>query len=130
MKIILKKTDITMELVIAAVIGITLIFGILLFREDVDYRNESYCKWVENDAKNIVAAMYEYFSWPDHTDIKKSDIEEETFTDNPWTLTDDGDEFVIQVFDKSEKCSDAYQKESPEWDSNRYTFKILKEQVL
>ena len=130
MKIIVKKTDITMELVIAAVIGITLIFGILLFREDVDYRNESYCKRVENDTKYIVAAIYEYFAWPEHTRIKKSDIEEETFTDNPWTLTDDGDELVIQVIDKSGKCSDGYQESSPEWNSGRYTFKILKKRVL
>ena len=121
-----NKTDKTMEWVIGSIIAITLMFGIILFREDVDYRNESYCKWVENDAKNIVAAIYDYFSWPDHTDIKKSDIEEGTFNDNPWTLKDDGDAVVIQIIDKSGKCSDAYQKESSEWDSDRYTFKILK----
>ena len=122
-----NKTDKTLEWIIGSVIVIALIFGIFLFREDVDYRNESYCKRAENDAKNIVAAIYDYFAWLEHTDIKKSAIEEETFTYNPWTLTDNGDELVIQVIVKSEKCSKNYQESSSEWDSGRYTFKILKE---
>ena len=124
-----NKTDKTLEWIIGSVIAIASIFGMFLFREDVDYRNEKYCKRVENEARYISAAVYDYFAWPEHTDIKKSDIEEGAFTDNPWTLTDNGDELVIQVIDESKKCSKNYQESSPQWDSGRYTFKILKSQV-
>ena len=106
-----------------------LVFFLIPSHKWTAYTGPGYCGEIESDARAIAAAIADYFSNPEHTDIKKSDIEEETFTDNPWTLTDDGDELVIQVIDKSEKCSENYQESSPEWDSGRYTFKILKKQV-
>lgn len=84
------------------------------------------CAEFESDAFTIAAAIADYFSNPEHTDIKKSDIERMvgTYIYNPWTLTRDGDEYVIQVIDNSEKCPDDYQKRFPEWDSGRYTLKL------
>ena len=67
-----NKTDKTLEWIIWSVIVIALIFGIYLFREDVnrrEYREDNYCGKTESDAQNIAAVIADYFSDPEHTTL-------------------------------------------------------------
>ena len=139
MKNNVNKTDKTLEWVIASVIGIALIFGMYLFREDVntdrDYQNESYCKMAESDANNIAAAIYDYFSIPEHKTLPtiSGDSEYLGYTlsarygknqNIAWVTGEAESTITIAVKDGSGKCPDAYQERFPEWDSGKYIKKL------
>jgi hypothetical protein len=88
------------------------------------YRPKSFCSRAEADANNIAAAIADYFSVAEHTDIERGDIEKVMFVDNPWTFTRCGDNFYINVIDRTGKCPAEIQNKDPNWNSNIYTLKF------
>jgi hypothetical protein len=85
------------------------------------YTCKSPCAEVESDANNIAAAIADYFSIPEHTDIKHSDIARSFTPWNPWTLIKCGEKIYIYVYDRKEDCPVDYQNSVPGWDSHIYT---------
>ena len=67
-----NKTDKTLEWIIGSIIVIALIFGMHLFREDVntrEYRVDNYCGKTESDAHNLAAYIADYFALPENTTL-------------------------------------------------------------
>ena len=95
-----------------------------------NYRPKHYCSLAEIDAQNIAAGLTGYLSKPGHTDVTPAQlIAYESYYggfENSWTFTRNGDEYVIQVTDRSGKCPVEYQEDYPEWNSGIDTRKILK----
>jgi hypothetical protein len=139
-----KKTNKTLKWVIGSVIVIALIFGMFLFRDDVnmvrdhvntqrDYRNENYCKWAETDALNIAVTITEYFTDPEHNTLPTigGDSKYLGYTlyskggqNIAWVTGDLESTITIVVQDGSGKCPESYQERFSEWNSGEYT-KIL-----
>ena len=70
----------------------------------IRYRPKHFCSLAEAEANNILAAIADYFSVAEHTNINRDDIEKLVSIDNPWTFTRCGDNFYIHVVDRSGKC--------------------------
>ena len=136
MKNKVNKTDKTLEWVIGSVIVIALIFGMFLFREDVnnqrEHKNESYCIRAESDANNIAAAISDYFADPEHITLPtiSGGSEYLGFTlsakygknrNIAWVTGEAESTITIVVQDSSGKCPEAYQDLSPGWNSGKYT---------
>ncbi len=85
------------------------------------YRSKQFCQNARSDANNIMAAIADYFSVAEHTDIARSDIEKLVAIDNPWTFIRKGDEIYISVTDAKKNCPVEYQHSLPEWDRWVYT---------
>jgi hypothetical protein len=85
------------------------------------YKCGSPCASVESDANNIAAAIADYFSIPEHTQIKPGDLDDGYHTENPWTFIQCSDAIYIYVYDIEEDCPIEYQNSYPEWDSHIYT---------
>ena len=129
-----NKTDKTLEWVIGSVIVIALIFGMYLFREDVntrEYREDDYCGRTESDAHNIAAEIGSYFAVPENTTLPTINGESVylgfTLSSNngkdqniAWVTGDALSTITIVVKDGSGKCPEAYQEQFPEWDSSKY----------
>lgn len=111
------------------IIGIGFIAFVLFFLASmwlpgmIRYRPKQFCQRAESDANNIMAAIADYFSVAEHTDIARSDIEKRVSIINPWTFTRCGDNFYIHVVDQSGKCTDEIWQKHPNWNSNIYTRK-------
>lgn len=90
----------------------------------IRYRPKQFCQQAESDAKNIMAAIADYFSVEEHTDISRGDIEKQVSIDNPWTFTRCGDHFYIHVVDGSGKCPVEIQQKHPSWNSSIYSHKF------
>ena len=88
------------------------------------YKCKGHCSSAESDANNIAAAIADYFSIPEHTQIRPGDLDDWFQTENPWTLVQCGEKIFIYVYDIKEDCPVDYQNNYPEWDSHLYT-KIL-----
>ena len=130
-----NKTDKTLEWIIGSVIVIALIFGMYLFREDVntrEYREDNYCGKTESDAQNITALISEYFAVPEHTTLPTINGESVYLgftlsSDNgkdqniAWVTGDASSTITIVVQDGSGKCPQSYQDLSPDWNSGKYT---------
>jgi hypothetical protein len=101
---------------------VTIIMGIVL-PGMVIYRPESYCESVESEARNIQAALIDYFSNPAHTDIniKPEVLANTEHIKNPWTLSVSGNNILIHLTDGSGKCPAGYQERDPKWHSGIYT---------
>jgi hypothetical protein len=99
-------------------IGIVCILVIFLFStyRCTAYTGPGYCAEVESDARNVAAAIADYFSIPEHTNIKPSDLEGLDL-ENPWTFTKCGDEIIIIVFDRDMKCQRQGRDDQFEWNS-------------
>jgi hypothetical protein len=110
------------------IIGLTCLLVIiilyLLLHIQPNRRYLSYCARVQIDAQTIAATILDYLADPENTDVEPSDIEELINTENSWTFTAYGDEFVIQVTDNSGQCPNRYQKRFDEWNSGTYTLRI------
>ena len=131
----MNKTDKTLEWIIGSVIVIALIFGMFLFREDVntrEYREDNYCGKTESDAHNIAATISDYFAVPEHTTLPTINGESVYlgFTlsskngkdqNIAWVTGDALSTITIVVQDGSGKCPEAYQDLSPDWNSGKYT---------
>ena len=83
-----------------------------------------FCSMTESDANNIAAAVSDYFSVAEHTDIARGDIEKLVSINNPWTFTRCGNNFYIHVIDRTGKCPAEYQNKDPNWNSNIHTLKF------
>jgi hypothetical protein len=130
-----NKTDKTLEWIVGSIIVIALIFGMYLFREDVntrEYKQDNYCGRTESDANNIAAEIASYFADPDHTTLPtiSGDSVYLGFTlsskrgkdqNIAWVTGDAESTITIVVKDGSGKCPEAYQEQFPEWDSGKYT---------
>jgi hypothetical protein len=103
-----------------------LIYAAMIIPSWPTYRPKSFCSRAETDAGNIIAAIADFYSVPEQGDRipTRSDIEDIVYVDNPWTLTRCGDNFYINVVDRSGKCPAEYQNIYPEWNSNIYTLKF------
>lgn len=134
-----NKTDITMDLFIAAVIGVILIFGYFQYREDENirggHRNEVYCSMAESDAHNIAAALADYFANPTHDTVPTLNGESEYLgctlnsrkgQNIAWVSGTVEPEYnvTIVVKDGSGKCPKGYQETTRGWDSGKYTLKL------
>lgn len=85
------------------------------------YKCKGHCSSAESDANNIAAAISDYFSIPEHTEIKPGDLYGGYTTENPWTLIQCGNTIYIYVYDLDEDCPVDYQNNHPEWNSYIYT---------
>ena len=70
----------------------------------VRYSPKHFCSVAESDANTVAAAIADYFSVAEHTDIARSDIEKLVSIVNPWTFTRRGDNFYVHVVDRSGEC--------------------------
>jgi hypothetical protein len=75
------------------------------------------CGRAASDARNIAAAIADYFAIPEHTDVKPSDLKYLQLN-NPWTFTKCGDEIIILVFDREMKCPFQGEYNGVEWNSH------------
>jgi len=100
-------------MIVIAIIGILAAIAIPNF---IAYRNKAFCSAAESDANNIAAAVADYFSIPNHTDIEEADLKggwrELTLSgQNDFTLlaTDPNVAITITVTDGSTRCPVDYQ---------------------
>ena len=108
-------------MIVIAIIGILAAIAIPNF---IAYRNKAFCSAAESDAKNVAAAIADYFSIPTHTDIVDGDIAYTGSGSNTYTIlaTDPSVLITITVTDGSGRCPADYQAAMPEWDgANVYT---------
>ena len=68
------------------------------------HRPKYFCQLAESDANEILAAMAEHFSLPEHHSVTREDIEKRVSIDNPWTIMQCGDRYYIHVVDRSGEC--------------------------
>ena len=90
----------------------------------IGFRSKGICSRVEVDAQEIAAALSDYLSASEDHDLTltKEDIERLVDLENPWTLTRCGNNFYINVIDRTVKCPAKYQNSYSEWNSSIYTF--------
>ena len=105
------------------VVGVAII--VYLFLENkgwANFRPQSFCHQAEADADYIYAIVAEYISRPENRGIilKRSEIEGLIDVKSPWTFTTCGEQFFINVVDRSGKCPAEYQSQFKEWNSNIY----------
>lgn len=140
------------------IIGIGLMAFVLFFLASMwipgltRYRPKQFCQKAESEAHTIAAAIADYFSVAEHTDIARSDIEKLVLIDNPWTFFRCGDNFFIHVFDRSGKCPAGkqpkdpdektglfngrsgecpavFQYNDPNWNSGAFTLKVMSKPI-
>ena len=94
-------------MIVIAIIGILAAIAIPNF---IAYRDKAFCSYAEQDAESVAAAMASYFSEPLHTtkpEVSDLIATEQLSTNNASgsiTITEPGDETVIQVIDDSNRC--------------------------
>ena len=114
-----KLKTILISIGIGCTIIVLILFVLLQFWSKCSCKSP--CAEVESDANNIAAAISDYFSIPEHTDIKHADIARSFTPWNPWTLNQCGNTIYIYVYDLDEDCPLGYQNADPNWDSHIYT---------
>ena len=111
-----KRKTLIAILLSLAVSSMLVVFLISLYNCTA-YTGPGYCAEVESDARNVAAAIADYFGIPERTDIKPSDLKDLEL-DNPWTFTKCGGEITIIVFDRKMKCPRQGTYDPFEWNSH------------
>ncbi len=92
-------------MIVIAIIGILAAIAIPNF---ISYRNKSYCSGVESDANAVAAAIADYFSDPDHTNVPAiGDLSVTLSTKGGTNVGSVGgtvDSIIIIVTDGSARC--------------------------
>lgn len=118
----MKRKKIKAILISIGIAGTAIVFLLSIFPQFWSaYPCNSSCMSVESDASNIAAMIADYFSVPDHTEVKPGDLDGGFQTENPWTIIQCGYVIYIYVYDVNEDCPIAYQNSYPEWNSGIYT---------
>ena len=113
----------------AAILVVCCALAIYLFFENKDRvisRPQTFCQQTESDADYIYLAVSEYISRPENQGVLPAQSEMEVLFDveSPWTLTACGENFFINVIDRSGRCPAEYQSHFKGWNSNIYTLEF------
>ena len=104
------------------------IFAILMAIAIPNYiamRHKGYCSEAESDAKNVAAAIANYFGQGGHTKTPSRDDLKISVKNDVQIEGDDPNELItIKVTDRTGRCPSGYQNANPRWDSNVYTLTI------
>lgn len=120
-------------MIVIAIIGILAAIAVPNF---IAYRNKAFCSAAEADANAIAAAIADYFSMPNHTNIANDDLQADGVKPitisgtNTFTITtaDPNVSITIEVTDGSGRCPADYQTASNNaWDGNYVYTKVIKQ---
>ena len=98
-------------MIVIAIIGILAAIAIPNF---IEYRNKSFCSRTESDANNIAAALSDYFSIPNHTQVPAlgtgaGQLRVQLSGANTATVGTVVTNIIITVQDGSRRCPQTYQ---------------------
>ena len=90
------------------------------------YRPACYCMPIEEKAYDIAEIMADYFSKTEHHSITRADIEKRLalVMDNPWMITQCGDDHLVHIVDHKKKCPLEFQNNNPGWEVGIFTLKV------
>jgi len=92
----------------------------------VIFRPHTFCHQTEADANYISSAVLDYVDGTENNGYPPTQVDLELMVDveSPWTLTVCGDQFFINVIDRSGKCPVEYQNQHREWNANIYHIEL------